>query len=181
MKNAAKLVLNKLPQLRAAVSKLGKLDVLVGVPSDDPTRKDDGPMNNATLAYIHDNGSAAANIPARPFMKPGVENAKDGIVRNFKAAGKDALHGGNGMEVSLNRAGLLTQSSIRAVINAGIGPALADSTLKGRIRSRRAIKGAEAELASRAEGNAPGIDLAKPLVMTGQLRNSINYVVRKKA
>lgn len=181
MKNAARLIVNNLPKLKVSFAKLTKSDVLVGVPMDAVPRKETGPLNNATLAFIHDRGSPAANIPARPFMEPGIANAKTGIVNQFKIGAQKTLAGDDGaILASLNKAGLLGQSSIRSVINAGIAPPLADSTLRARIRSGKAVKGAKAELASRAEGNAPGMDLAKPLVQTGQLRNSINYVIRHK-
>lgn len=177
MKNAAQLVANKLPKLAASLRALSKRDVLVGVPSDDATRQDtDGP-NNAMLAYVHDNGSPAQNIPARPFMRPGIENAKEGIQRNFASAAKSALSGQLD-DKPLHRAGLIAQASIRNVINAGIAPALKPGTLKGRIRNRVSVEAAESELASRAAGESPSITTATPLVATGQLRNSINYVVR---
>jgi hypothetical protein len=184
MKNPARLVLDKLPKLKTSFAKLSKSDVLVGVPQEEAPRKDVEDkqlMNNATLAFIHDRGSPAANIPARPFMVPGIQNAKPGIVIQFKKAAQNCLHANDGeIGAALTKAGMIAQSSIRSVINAGIAPPLADSTLRARIRSGKAVKGAKAELASRAEGNAPGMDLAKPLVQTGQLRNSINFVIRKK-
>ena len=182
MKNAARLLINKLPHLRSAVSQLAKRDVLVGVPSEETERKESDekqPMTNATLAYIHDNGSPAGNIPARPFMQPGIEAAKPKLTAQFKSAAQGALSGGD-VELSLNRAGLVAQASIRNEINQGIGPALADSTLRARIRNRTSIKGAKAELERRAETGISGTDLAKPLIATAQLRNSIHYVIRSK-
>ena len=182
MKNAAKLIMNNLPLVQVAIKKLAEKDVLVGVPQDTTARKEAEPqgMNNATLAYIHDNGSPAAHIPARPFMRPGVETAKDKIKDRFKRAAKDALAGNATQDEHLIKCGLAVQSSIRAAINSGIPPPLADSTLRGRIRARKAIKGAKAELESRAAGNEAGVDLAKPLVATAQMRNSITFVIRKK-
>lgn len=150
-----------------ALGKLSSQEVLVGVPNDTTTRKadeEDGekpPMNNATLAYIHDNGSAAANIPARPFMVPGIQEAKPKMVEYFKDAGKSVLvREAESIDKELHKVGLTAQSAIRAKINEGPPPALADSTLAARARKGRKSK--------------------KPLVDTGQLRNSINYVIRKK-
>jgi hypothetical protein len=185
LKNAARLLVDKLPKLKTSFAKLSSKDVLVGVPREDATRNDDShnreEMNNATLAYIHDNGSPAQNIPARPFMKPGVENAKDGIVSNFKNAAKKAMEADDeAIERSLNKAGLLTASSMKSVINAGIAPALKYSTLLGRIRNRTSVKGAKAEIAARNAGEVAGLTNAKPLIATGQMRNSITYVLRNK-
>jgi len=162
--NPAKLVLNKLPALLAGLKNLHS-DVLVGVPNDTTGRKtvpgEKQAMNNATLAYIHDNGSPAANIPARPFMKPGVEEVHERIVKTLEKGAQAALHNNpEGVERALGIAGLTAQSSVRRVINAGIEPGLADSTIAAR--------------------KARGRTGTKPLIDTGQLRNSINYVVRKK-
>jgi hypothetical protein len=181
-KNAASIVLNKLPGLLASMGKLSKQELLVGVPKEKTARTDEKvSMNNATLAYIHDNGSPAQNIPARPFMRPGIEAASGQVAQRFKAAAKQAIHGETGgAKSNLNAAGLIAQSSIKAIINAGIAPALSDATLRARIRNKTAVKGAKMELASRAAGNAPGISDAKPLVATAQMRNSISYILREK-
>ena len=160
MKSAAKLLRDNFPTFRASLDNL-KAEVLVGVPSDKTGRKGDKEMNNATLAYIHDNGSPAANIPARPFMHPGIMDVKEGIAKALESGARGAMHGEqNAVDKALNVAGLTAQSSIRATINKGIDPALAPSTLAAR----------------RARGRTG----TKPLVDTAQLRNSINYVVREK-
>ena len=181
MDNPAKLIRNLLPQVKLRFEHLSESEVLVGVPQDKTAREMDVGTNNATLAYIHDNGSPAQNIPARPFMKPGIAAAKSDIIRMMKVGAQKALTGNNdAIEQTLHAIGLKTQSKIRAIINAGIAPALADSTLKARAAQRRGRKGPKLEIASRAAGNAPSMQFAKPLIDTGQLRNSINYVIRKR-
>lgn len=162
MKNAARLLINKLPNLKANFAKLTANDVLVGVPAETTGRKDDDPISNATIAYLMDKGSPANNIPARPFMEPGIADAKDKIVGFFKTAAKKALDKDDGaIERGLDKAGLAAQASIRNKINSGIPPALSDKTLAAR----------------RKRGRTGEV----PLVDTGQLRNSINYVIRKKS
>lgn len=181
-KNAASVILNKLPGLLTSMGTLTQQELFVGVPQDKTSRKDEkAAMNNATLAYIHDNGSPAQNIPARPFMRPGIEAASGQVSQRFKAAAQQALHNeSQAVSSNLNAAGLIAQTSIKNTINEGIAPPLSDATLKGRIRNKTAVKGAKMELANRAAGNAPGIGFAKPLVATGQLRNSISYILREK-
>lgn len=158
------MILNRLPKLKVAFAQLSQQEVLVGVPRDEVVRSDPNekqPMNNATLAYIQDNGSPANNIPARPFMHPGVEACKEKVVKQFEKGAKAALTGDTGaIDKALNTAGLMAQASIRNVINSGPPPALAESTLAARRRRGRT-------------GTVPLVD-------TGQLRNSINYVLRKK-
>lgn len=162
MKNAAKLLVDRLPKLQKSLAVLTKRDVLVGVPGETNSREEPGEgMNNASLAYIHENGAPAANIPARPFMQPGVDDAKKKIVHHFELAAKRAMTGDDAfVERGLHAAGMVTQSAMRKRINEGPPPALAKSTLAAR--------------------KARGRQSTKPLVDTGQLRNSINYVIRKK-
>lgn len=160
MKNAVQQIVDKLPKLRVAMSQLTTSDVLVGVPSDKTARKGD-PINNATIAYLMDKGSPAQNIPARPFMEPGVEAAKDKIIEQLKRAAQNALSADDdAIEKGLIRSGMIAQASIRTMINSGIDPALAPSTLAARRRRGR-------------QGTVALID-------TGALRNSINFVIRKK-
>lgn len=170
-----------------AIQSLASNEVLVGFPEASTDRKEDpedgGPkdLTNAALGYIHDNGAPEANIPARPFMLPGIENARSKLVRIAKTTGTKALDADNPQEVvdqGLHAMGLVAQASIRKVINDGIDPPLSDRTL--RERARRGREGAKEELSNRAKGLPPGKELAKPLIDTGQLRNAVNYVIRKR-
>ena len=172
---------DKLPGLLKAIAELNKNIVLVGVPDSTTERGDDeaGPMNNATLGYIHEHGSPAANIPARPHLIPGVEDAQDDIASRFKKASQAALDGKKDkVRQQLESAGLVAQNSVKNKITDGDLEPLAESTL--RARARRGREGAVNELASRAAGNAPDNNNARPLIDTGQYRNSITYVVRSK-
>ena len=165
MKNAAKLLRNNFPTFRASLDNL-KAEVLVGVPAEKTGRKavkgdPAEPMNNATLAYIHDNGSPAANIPARPFMRPGIMSVKANISIALEKGARGAIHGeASAVDKALNIAGMTAQSAIRGKINEGIAPELAESTIAAR--------------------KAKGFQGEKPLIRTAQMRNSINYVVREK-
>jgi hypothetical protein len=71
---------------------LEREQVMVGIPSKTAERQPDpeepGPMNNATIGYIMENGSPAANIPERPHLKPGIRDVKDEIVERYKKGGK---------------------------------------------------------------------------------------------
>src|SRR5581483_11534357 len=107
--------------------------VMVGVPEDKNARRD-GPISNAALAYVHDKGSPAANIPARPFMEPGMKAVKDQIKTELTNAGKAVLKGGaSSITNYLNRVGIIATRSIKAKITEGIAPPLAPSTVEGRI------------------------------------------------
>lgn len=157
------LTIDKLPQLKLALAQLAKQSVLVGVPAEKNARKDENDgMNNAQIAYVQDNGSPAQNIPPRPFMREGVQNIKSKITYHLIKGAKSAIEDGanplESLDATLHKVGLITQDSIRKRINSNIPPPLSEYTLEK--RKERKFKG------------------TKTLIETGQLRNSINYVIR---
>lgn len=176
--SGVKMTVDKLPDLYLALRMLGDRRILAGIPAERVNRQD-GKATNAEIGYINETGDPAARIPARPFLAPAVAAMQSDIVEYLKRAGELALKGDPaGTDRTMHALGLLAQNRIRAFITAGIAPPLATSTLRQRIAARTAIAGAKAELRRRFGGGTPGIDLAKPLIATGQLRNSITYVIR---
>jgi hypothetical protein len=203
MKNVTTKV-DKLPELKKRLALLARHAVYVGVPSDGDAgegsneRDDDSkePMNNATLAYIHDNGAPASGIPARPFMKPGIEASKDFVSGKIKAAMKSLLKTGDeeALDSGLERVGMYAANSIKGIIRAGIQPALKPSTVLTRYRKRKTQKLRAGEKAYQAEfkrllakgtdeeqaaAEAQALTGITPLVDTGQLLNSITYVLKR--
>jgi hypothetical protein len=169
---------DRLNEVIKSIGKLAKMDVLVGIPESENARNDEAP-NNAALGYLHEHGSPANNIPARPFLVPGVAEAKNKFRPRLANAAKMALEGNlKDALKQLDAAGIEAENSAKRKINSGDFVPLADATL--RARAARGRVGAGAELARRAEGFAAGTQLAKPLIDTGQLRNSITHVVREK-
>ena len=169
---------DRLNEVIKSIGALAKMDVLVGIPESENSRDDDAP-NNATLGYIHEHGSPANNIPARPFLVPGVAEAKGKYRPRLEAAAKLALDGKLKESLrQLDSAGIAAENSAKRKINSGDFVPLSEATL--RVRASRGRVGAAAELERRAEGLPAGTELAKPLIDTGQLRNSITHVVREK-
>ena len=152
---------------------LPKTSVYVGIPEQKDPRKEGREIGNAALAYIHDNGSPLRNIPARPFMQPGIKAVQDKINIHLKNAAKAVVDGKNDkVIVYLNRAGIVAASSIKNVINEGEGFApLKRSTLLGRLRKRKAAK----KWASKKREET--MASMHPLVDTASMRNSISYFV----
>lgn len=179
----------------AAVMLLADVEVLVGFPEDTTARQEDSgttakgkaglgvasEITNAALGYIHDNGAPEQNIPARPFMAPGIKNAQDAITDKLGQLLGAVVKKGAGANLvarGMTQVGIIAKLSIQRKINEGIDPALAESTLKARARKGR--KGAQRELDNRAKGLPESTQLAKPLVDTGQLRNAVNYAIRSR-
>lgn len=188
MKSGVTKVIDKSAGLLGALKKLPKQDVCIGIPEDTSGRAEEDSINNATIGYIAEHGAPEKNIPARPWLVPSITAAKPRIIKYMKQAGKAALEGKpDVMKRALEAAGITGETSARKLVNAGIAPALADSTLKARARRGkgaakgiRLAKGAAAELAARAGGAEPSTENAKPLVDTGNFRKAISYVVRQK-
>jgi phage gpG-like protein len=158
---SAKVTIDRLAQVLASMSELVKKDVLVGIPDSAPERRDETPLSNAQIGYIQEFGSPAANIPARPFLIPGVENAQPEVLESLRAGTRAALDGNVGqVERSMVSAGIKAQNAVRAKIQDGPFAPLAPRTLAARRKRGRT-------------GD-------KPLLDTGQLRNSVTYVLRKK-
>lgn len=134
--------------------------VLVGIPEADTERKEDEPITNAAILAINEFGSPLNNIPPRPVMAIGIRNAQDAIAEQFKLAAQGALSKGlAALPVAYNRAGLIASNSIKKAVN-----------------SQEGIEApSDATLAARA---AAGFKGTKALIVTGQMRNAITYVVK---
>lgn len=196
MKNPVKMRVDHVAAIRRAIKSLKKSDVLVGIPQADNERHDEdnkSTMGNAAIGYIMEFGAPEKNIPARPFLNPGVKGAADKIAPQMRRAGRAALDRDTGtMDQALSRAGLIGQNAVRAKITEGPFVPLAPSTIRARKYGRGTKSTRKSELAYRelAEAGAQAAGMSesemqdaagiRPLINTGQLRNSISYVVRKK-
>jgi hypothetical protein len=179
---------DRVPSLLEGIRYLTETEVLVGVPDENANRTtagDEGPITNAAIAYIHDNGAPEQNIPARPFMLPGITASQAAITAQLRRSASDALKaaesGRNTIAAAaagMDAAGLVAAAGIKMAISDGIPPPLSDATVRRRASKGR--KGAKEELELRAAGEAPGTDLVKPLIDTGEMRNSITYVKRQR-
>ena len=161
MISGVKVTIDKMQSTLRALSDLASKDVLVGIPETAGDHKGT-PISNAAIGYIQEMGSPVNNIPPRPFLVPGVEAVQEQVAARLGKASQSALDGEAGdVQQNMSAAGLIAQNSVRATINAGDGfDKLKDATIEARRRRGRT-----------------GI---KPLIDTGQLRNSITYVIRTK-
>jgi hypothetical protein len=151
---------------RQSIAALKDLETLVGIPSSkasrDPEENDDmEPINNAGIMFINEYGTADGKIPPRPAMRNGIKNAQDDIAAEFKKCAQSVLGKPQSTEVYFERVGIIASNSVKKVINDQDGiDKPADSTLAAR--------------------KAQGFKGTKALIVTGQLRNAITYVVRSK-
>lgn len=168
MKSGLTVKFDLTKDLDRALRELVRDSVLVGVPAAEAEREpapgEPATLNNAALAYIHDKGSPAANIPARPFMEPGIIVAEDAIEAIYSKAAKGVLDNPTSaasiMSTAHNKVGLTAQDAIQSKIEAGIEPGLSERTMADR---RRRF----------------GVDATEtPLIESGQMKAAITYVTR---
>ena len=154
-----------------ALRDLSRTRVLVGVPQANNDRSDGGKLGNAAIAYIQNYGLPEANIPARPFMGPGIAAAGPAITTAFEYATRAALAGDNAkVDANLDIAGIKAVNSITQIIQAGIPPPLKPATVAAR---RRRSKGSSyRRLATNASDTTPLLD-------TGEMLKAITWVVEK--
>jgi hypothetical protein len=153
------------------IRRLSKRRVLVGIPQENNPRSD-GDIGNAALAYIHNYGSPLRNIPARPFMEPGIAAARPEIDKYLRAAAEAALAGNEtAMNAALAHAGTVAADRIKLTIQAGIPPPLQPESVR-----RRRTRTPGSSYRRKAQTAAD----VTPLIDTGALLRSITYIVRDK-
>lgn len=148
-------------QVFEAIKKFKNDEVLVGIPEDRTERKSDK-INNATLFAIANFGSTINNIPPWPIMAIGIKNAQEEIAEQFKIAAIKAISKGSGtLGTYYQRAGIIASVAVKEVINDQEGvPSDKPSSATLDAREARGFKGLSYWL------------------VTGQMRNSITYVVK---
>lgn len=164
MKNAATMTRDGTAALAEALRTLTKKMVYIGIPESNDARKGEE-FGNAAIGYVQENGSPARNIPARPHLVPGVQQAAPRVAGIFGAAARDVIDGHvNAVDNALDAAGLVAVSSVKNVIVSKIPPPLAESTVYGRQH--------------RTHNRRDATDTT-PLIDTGEYMAHITSVIRE--
>ena len=134
---------------------IGKPKVYIGVPSSKNHIHKDSRINMATLLAIHVLGAPTRGIPQRdPLRPPLIANAQR--YSDLLAIGlKNALSDGTDPKLIYEKIGIVATNDVKDYFITGNFKALSEKTIK-------------------AKGSS------KPLLDTGELRNSISYEVRNK-
>jgi hypothetical protein len=182
---------DRMPEVLDSVHTLAASQVLIGIPQATAERGDEATINNAQIGYIQEFGSPVNNIPARPFLVPGVQKAKAPVAKALRRAAEAALAGRGGeVEKALTSAGEAAVVSVRAKLEEGPFVPLSPATIRSRMyqrdtKSRR--KSEQRYLKLLAEGDAvmtpakaQAMANIKPLINTGELKKAIRAVIRKK-
>lgn len=153
-------------EFNETIKKFKKDVVLVGIPRDDNTREDDAKnatFGNAAILALNHFGSEEAGIPRREVLTTGIRNAQGQIAEQFKVAAQSVLKKGSAaLSTYYERAGIIASNACKKVINdqEGLKPP------------------SEATLKARQYITQSGFKGTKALLVTGQVRNAITYVVR---
>jgi len=125
--------------------------VAVGVLGDGGKYDDDGP----TVLQVATEHEFGIGVPKRSFIRDTVDINRDKILKRLRNAARVSLKDPNGSAVAMARIGLYVEGVIKRRIAAGISPANSQETIDRKGSS-------------------------KPLIDTGQLRNSIASEVRTR-
>ena len=157
--------------LNKSLQRLAKTVVYVGIGKGEKgDARQDEEISNSDLGFIHEYGAPGANIPPRPFLRPGIESGKEAIAAKMQAALVAAIHDDEkALNTALDQAGILSVSSVQAYMAEGDFEPLKASS----IRSRKYSRKTKSKRAGEKNGNV------KPLVNSGTLQKSMSYYVRK--
>lgn len=162
---------SRVHELNKSLQRLKRTSVMVGIASGEKgDRRKEEPIPNSVLGYIHEKGSPSAGIPARPFLVPGVQSAQEQISHSLGVAMKAAL-ADDAKEVKniLRQTGRDAASAVKKYMrNASFEP-IKPETIRNRKYSRKTK--------SRREEEEKGASTIKPLINTGQLRDSIDFYI----
>lgn len=134
------------------IAALGDPKVYIGIPSSTNARQ--GASNNATIAAVHEMGAPSRGIPARPFLIPTMQNNADKYTMLMAQGFRNALQDKEKAAEVYEKIGLVASSDVKDYIVSGQFVPLKQSTIDRKGSS-------------------------KPLIDTGELRNSISYEVKK--
>ncbi len=134
--------------------------IVVGIPAEDDSRDGVSAVGNAQILAMNHFGSPANNVPPRPVLEIGIRRAQKDIAEEFRKAAINALSRGfSELDKAYNRAGSIAAQSCKKVINEQIE---IDPPAESTIAARESM----------------GFSGDKALLVTGQTRNAITYVIR---
>ena len=157
---------------------LAKREILVGIPEETNERPGEGEMNNATLLFIHTNGSPVNNLPPRPVIEPAIEQPENAAkirqglrrVTRFLLEEKESEAERTMQAVGEDAVGMIRDWFVDPRNG---WPPNTPATVKGKLRRLKGKKRKEA-LAVYAAGER----VDTPLIDTGEMRKAITFVVR---
>ena len=137
-------------------------EVYVGIQQKE-TKREDEPITNAELLFIHTNGSPVNNIPPRPVIEPAIKDDSERLSTMMKKAAQLVLEG--------NVAGAIRQLKLTG--------------MRGQVVSRQWFYNPKNNWplnspAVQEQKKKKGSTDPRPLIDTDELHKSITYFVKTK-
>lgn len=143
----------KFRNLRSRLEGMADKEVVVGVTRAKAARQDGEGINNAELAAVHEFGTKDGRIPERSFIRSSMTENRNAYVAAHAESLRKVVRGEMAFDKSLDLLGLRAASDVQENIRSGDFEPLAQSTIDRKGSS-------------------------KPLIHTGNLRQSITHEVR---
>lgn len=121
----------------------------------------------AEVAATNEFGSPAKHIPPRSFMRSTIMQETENWKRTTAKGLKLVVNGSMTIHDSMESMGLKVAGDIKKTISTITAPALATSTIEARLRGKK-------------QGKSVSLSIAKPLVDTGLMMNSLTSEVVSK-
>ncbi len=141
--------------IEAKLKEISESQILIGIPKEAMQTKDGKTFYLADIARVNNFGSKSRNIPARPFGTTLMPRFGKKIADFYKKEIATVLKGKRKLKAALNRIGFVAAGYMKQNLSTGKWKPNAPITIK--------MKGS-----------------AKPLIDTGQMRQAITWVIRKK-
>lgn len=162
--------------------------VFIGI-TDTKTGRSPGPgrsgpqPTNALLMAIHENGSPAKNIPARPVLVPAIDELRKLIGPILYQTARAEMRGQRGsVEKGLRRIGEMGVAIAKRIMKDGDFEPLAAITIKNRARrrARASEDDTPVHLSARTRSQTASVADDAPLMDTMQLYDALSYSIRKQ-
>lgn len=148
---------------------VGDLDGLVGKVGFFDTAKYADGTPVAYVASIHEFGAAEQGIPPRPFFRPTIAERSAEWTKQFGQGARAVAKGTFTASQVMDAVGLGAAGDVAKTIAGITTPPLKDATIAARRR-----RYANPKLGKKTKGN-----LAKPLVDTAVMVNSVTHIVER--
>lgn len=137
------------------LDKLGKMVVRIGF-QHGASREENG-ADVCDVAAFNELGTET--IPSRPFLRDSVDDNEDEIVKFLQSKVVDIIHGKTAEQV-LKEIGVFQKDMVQTTIEDGHFEPNSEATIR-----RKTVKGKKGD---------------HPLIDTGTMKNSVNFVIKKK-
>ena len=121
----------------------------------------------AMIAAQNEFGNSAKRIPPRPFMRPTISKNRITWTKKTVQGLNAVLQGNRNTADVMDMIGQLVAGDVRKAISKVTQPALKTATVQARLRGKK-------------QGGSVSLTVAKPLVDTGYMLNSLQSEVIKK-